>query len=79
MNCDIFTHDATKMCRHFKLNYFPYDESAFIFSLWFQEVFPNFLFDFTYLHDLSSKPEKPGIPDKPVWDDGWFDTYGYIL
>lgn len=34
---------------------------------------------FTYLHDLSSKPVKPGIPDKLVWDDGWFETYGYIL
>lgn len=34
---------------------------------------------FTYLHGLSSKPEKPGIPDKLVWDDGWFETYGYIL
>lgn len=38
-----------------------------------------FQIDITYLHDLSSKPEKPGIPDKLVWDDGWFETYGYIL
>lgn len=32
-----------------------------------------------YLHDLSSKLENPGIPDRPVCDDGWFDTYGYIF
>lgn len=32
-----------------------------------------------YLHDLSSSPENPGIPDKPVCDDEWFATYGYIL
>lgn len=32
-----------------------------------------------YLHDLSSSPENAGIPDKLVCDDGWFDTYGYIL
>lgn len=30
------------------------------------------------LHDLSSSPEKPGMPEMPC-DDGWFDTYGYIL
>lgn len=32
-----------------------------------------------YLHDLSSSPENPGIADKPLCDDGWFDTYGYIF
>lgn len=34
----------------------------------------------TYLHwFLSSKLEKPGIPDRPLCDDEWFVTYGYIL
>lgn len=33
----------------------------------------------THLQDLSSNPEKPGIADKPLCDDGWLDTYGYIL
>lgn len=32
-----------------------------------------------YLQVLSSKPENPGIPDRPECDDGWFVTYGYIL
>lgn len=36
--------------------------------------------DRTYLHwFLSSKLENPGIPDRPVCDDEWFVTYGYIL
>lgn len=34
---------------------------------------------YVYLHDLSSSPENPGIPDNPLCDDGWLDTYGYIL
>lgn len=34
----------------------------------------------TYLHwFLSSKLENPGMPDRPVCDDEWFVTYGYIL
>lgn len=33
-----------------------------------------------YLHwFLSSKLENPGMPDRPVCDDEWFVTYGYIL
>lgn len=39
----------------------------------------SFRWMITYLHDLSSKPENPGIPDKLVCDDGWFETYGYIF
>lgn len=28
---------------------------------------------------MSSNPENPGIPDRLLCDDGWFETYGYIL
>lgn len=31
------------------------------------------------LHDLSSSPVKPAIPESPPWLLGWLDTYGYIL
>lgn len=39
----------------------------------------NIIQSYVYLHDLSSSPEKPGIPDNPLCDDGWLETYGYIL